>query len=301
LIGDIHGYADDLTKLLKRLGYRKKDGCYRHPGRKVIFLGDFIDRGPRILETLEIARTMVDAGKALAVMGNHEYNAICYHTSDGAGWHLREHNPKNNHQHAATLEAFRGKDDLWLEYLTWFKSLPLFLELPGLRVVHACWDDSQIKVLNGQNRLTDELLFKSAMRETKEFHALDVLLKGKEILLPQGCFFDDKEGFTRPKIRVRWWMDGANRTYRDVVFPDSDTVPRLPIPSEVAVSLKEYSLNAPPVFMGHYWLPPAPPELVASNIACLDYSVAKGGFLTAYRWDGERTLNPAQFVTSRTP
>lgn len=69
LIGDIHGHADALLQLLRQLGYSKQKGVYRHPERQVIFLGDFIDRGPQIRETLEIVRPMIDAGAALAVMG----------------------------------------------------------------------------------------------------------------------------------------------------------------------------------------------------------------------------------------
>ena len=56
LIGDIHGHADALQKLLRELGYAKQKGIYRHPDRQAIFFGDFIDRGPRIRETLEIVR-----------------------------------------------------------------------------------------------------------------------------------------------------------------------------------------------------------------------------------------------------
>ena len=76
LIGDIHGHAEELAALLEMLGYRKSAGVYRHPERQAIFFGDFIDRGPRIRETLEIVRTMVEHGSALAVMGNHEWNAL---------------------------------------------------------------------------------------------------------------------------------------------------------------------------------------------------------------------------------
>jgi hypothetical protein len=82
LIGDIHGHADELVQLLEALGYRKHGRTYVHPERKVIFLGDFIDRGPKIREVLEIVRPMVEQGNALAVMGNHELNALAYHTED---------------------------------------------------------------------------------------------------------------------------------------------------------------------------------------------------------------------------
>ena len=82
LIGDIHGHADALQQLLTKLGYAKHKGVYRHPDRQAIFLGDFIDRGPKIRETLEIVRPMIDSGTALAVMGNHELNALAFHTPD---------------------------------------------------------------------------------------------------------------------------------------------------------------------------------------------------------------------------
>src|SRR4051812_17938497 len=82
LIGDIHGHADELVQLLGALGYQKAHGAYRHPDRKVIFLGDFIDRGPKIGQVLETVRPMVEGGHALAVMGNHELNALAYHTED---------------------------------------------------------------------------------------------------------------------------------------------------------------------------------------------------------------------------
>ena len=56
IIGDIHGHSDALQRLLKTLGYSRQKGVYRHPDRQAIFLGDFIDRGPQIRETLEIVR-----------------------------------------------------------------------------------------------------------------------------------------------------------------------------------------------------------------------------------------------------
>jgi hypothetical protein len=77
VIGDIHGYAKTLRRLLEKLGYEEVGARYTHPDhRRVIFLGDYIDRGPNIRETLGIVRAMVDAGSALAIMGNHEFNAL---------------------------------------------------------------------------------------------------------------------------------------------------------------------------------------------------------------------------------
>ena len=98
LIGDIHGQANELVKLLKKMSYVKNDGIWQHQSRKVIFLGDFVDRGTQQKEVIDIVRPMVERGFALSVMGNHEYNAIAYFTENGKGGYYREHNEKNfNH------------------------------------------------------------------------------------------------------------------------------------------------------------------------------------------------------------
>jgi len=75
LIGDIHGHSVPLIELLTKLDYELVDGVYRNPNRQVIFLGDFIDRGPNQRDVINIVRPMIDGGSALSVMGNHEFNA----------------------------------------------------------------------------------------------------------------------------------------------------------------------------------------------------------------------------------
>lgn len=80
IIGDIHGHALRLEALLARLGYEHRSGAWRHPTRTAIFVGDLIDRGPGQLHTLKLVRAMRDSGSALVAMGNHELNAIAWHT-----------------------------------------------------------------------------------------------------------------------------------------------------------------------------------------------------------------------------
>jgi protein phosphatase len=74
VIGDVHGCGTELEMLLARLGYDVDSaGLWRSPaGRTPVFVGDFVDRGPRIADTLRIAMRMVAAGVALAVPGNHD-------------------------------------------------------------------------------------------------------------------------------------------------------------------------------------------------------------------------------------
>ncbi|MBP6235158.1 MAG: metallophosphoesterase [Saprospiraceae bacterium] len=63
-IGDIHGHASKLELLLRKLGYELKSGTYNHTERKLLFIGDYIDRGPQIRETLHLVRNMVENGIA---------------------------------------------------------------------------------------------------------------------------------------------------------------------------------------------------------------------------------------------
>ncbi len=85
IIGDVHGCCDELEALLQKLGYVFSEEpardtyarLYRHPeGRKAIFLGDLVDRGPRILDLVQLARNMVLAGSALALPGNHDSKLV---------------------------------------------------------------------------------------------------------------------------------------------------------------------------------------------------------------------------------
>lgn len=129
IIGDIHGHADELNSLLEILGYQSAASIWRHPeGRKVVFLGDFIDRGPKIPEVLATVRGMVEAGDALAILGNHEVNAMRYHTTGPDGEFLRPHSDKNFRQHRETLDQFPDRRE-WDNWIRWFSSLPLSLDL----------------------------------------------------------------------------------------------------------------------------------------------------------------------------
>jgi protein phosphatase len=75
IIGDVHGCCDELEQLLVALGYVPTGpaGAWSHPGcRKLIFVGDLVDRGPRIPETVRLVMDSVKAGSALCVPGNHD-------------------------------------------------------------------------------------------------------------------------------------------------------------------------------------------------------------------------------------
>jgi Calcineurin-like phosphoesterase len=306
LIGDIHGHATELHELLDKLGYKRRNGVYRHTDRQAIFLGDFIDRGLECREAIDIARSMVEGGSARAVMGNHEFNAICYHTPDpnNKGEYLRPHSDKNIKQHQATLDQFNDDQRGLSDALDWFKTLPLWLDLGDIRIVHACWDAEKIETLrkhsavDSQNRLKPGAYHHAATKGHSVYHAAEVLLKGMELKLPNNMTYTDAEGVERGDIRIKWWSAKGGKSWREIAMVQKNVMNDLPDDRgpEPPINV-EYHVSGPPVFMGHYWLsgPPAP---LAPNVVCVDYSVAKTkGALVAYRWHGEQVLSGAKFLS----
>ena len=300
IIGDIHGCAFTLVKLLTQLGYSKRNGVYCHNSRQVIFVGDIIDRGPHIREALMIVYDMVEAGAAQIVMGNHEYNALCYNTLSSTGEYLRPHTPHHHRLTAETLEQFANHDQDWQCFLSWFASLPLFLELDKCRVVHACWDQQAIDdylLKYKTNKLLPELLETSTDWGSKVGQTVDVLLRGTELLLPDNLKIVSRDGHQRNFFRTKFWAKSPS-TYGDVAYqPD-------PLPSALSnreLNLEEktkllyYPKNSKPLFFGHYWLQ-GKPKPIKDNLACLDYSAVKFGRLVAYRLDQETVLSAEKFV-----
>lgn len=259
IIGDIHGHADELEKLLQKLGYILLNGIYQHPKeRKVIFLGDYIDRGPKIRETLHIVKNMCDAGNAEAIMGNHEFNAVCFATPDKEnGGFYRKHMFTEINQHFETLRQFKDFKDEWKMFLNWFKELPLFIEKEEFRAVHACWDDKHINWIkqNYKGKLTDQFLALASNEVTDENNVIEETLKGKEEKLSNGHSFFDKDGVERSECRIVWWQPIENRiNYIDILMFCPTKLENEPIDIE-----EVYSYNSKKtVFFGHYWLKGSP-------------------------------------------
>lgn len=294
LITDIHGFAKILIALLLKLGYEKIGNSYHHPTRKVIFIGDYIDRGPDEESACEIVKAMVEEGDAIALMGNHEYNAICFATLH-EGEYLRKHNQRNIKTHEAFLKEYPLGSKKHKEIIEWFKTLPLFLELDGFRAVHACWDNFHIDYLrtrlNDDNTLTDDFLVDSCKKGTQDYLSLEVVLKGHELTLPDNQTWSDPYGVKRRNVRLNWFQKQENPTYKNVVLscPAVDMLP------DTLVEDVYYYEDIIPVFFGHYWLT-GEPGVQSDYIACLDYSVAKKGKLVAYRYNGESKLSSGNMI-----
>jgi hypothetical protein len=304
IIGDVHGKADKLHALLKRMGYHQQNGVWSHPQRRVLFIGDLIDNGHQSVQTLTTVRNMVEHGSALAIMGNHELNAVGYATRHSVtGEYLRAHNDANTAHHQAFLDdipslAARAP---WLE---WFKTLPLFLDFGNVRFIHACWHPPSFAplapYLNGDNSLRDDAWEAVFAEDTAPFQAVENLLKGIEIPLPNDLSFLDHKGKRRYSTRISWWLQHA-QSLRDMVhIPDpgvnAEVLARLAeIPADEELLSSSCYQGDCPVFFGHYWLK-GEPSTLTDRAACVDYSAGKEGPLVAYRWDGEQQLSDNKFI-----
>ena len=112
IIGDVHGCADELEQLLESLGYERiayastsywGDVTYRHPeGRQAFFVGDLVDRGPRVLDVLRIAHNMMNSGDAWSVPGNHDMKLLRK---------LRGRNVQLKHGLETTMAEIEALDD----------------------------------------------------------------------------------------------------------------------------------------------------------------------------------------------
>jgi hypothetical protein len=316
VIGDVHGCADKLEGLLLELGYAERQGAYRYSGpgngRQVVFVGDLIDRGAQQIKTLELVRAMVEAGSAEIVMGNHEFNAIAFATPDPdhPGRFMRPHNAKNRKQHQAFIEGIPIGSPLYAEWIKWLATLPLWLDLHGIRVVHACWYQVEIDKVNQWvppgEPMSTAFVVSANRRGSPQHQAIEILLKGPELSLTQYGLppFKDKGGNERDHARIRWW-NSEGRTVRDLAeiprgsqTPDGDPYPDLsddPCPDEMAYAYGDST----PVFYGHYWRTGAPTrgEDWTDTTVCVDFSAGKGGPLMAYRWDHGAEISGKNFVS----
>ena len=178
----------------------------------------------------------------------------------------------------------------------------MFLDLGNLRCVHACWDTQGIERLMGRSLTDSAFLHASATKMPPEHRALENVLKGPEITASDGNLFRDKEGTYRDTIRTRWWDLREDLTISDLAMPPGSMRDPMRVDPAILHAVPSYGPEEPPVFFGHYWLPPkAPKAPLAPNIGCLDFSVGLDGPMVAYRWNGGGQLDAANFAPPNYP
>lgn len=286
IIPDIHGQAEKLLAALQNLGWRCKgsDWSHRDTNRKVVFLGDFIDRGPENGLVIRIVQDLIKSAGAKAVMGNHELNALHYHTVDPETKEpVRERNEDNFNQHESFLREFPVGSCKTKKVLDWMKTLPLFIETVHFRAVHAAWIQPEIDNLRLYTKdgvLSQDQLIRAGRKSDELYKIVEIVAKGPEACLPHPYFFVDKGGKVRRHVRVKWWNDDA-RNWRDATMsvPDINQLPEQQLPDKLLNTF--YPAGDRPVFFGHYWLS-GEPELQSKNALCLDYSAGTDGPLVTY-------------------
>lgn len=314
IVGDIHGHAEPLEGLLDELGYVRRGGEWEAPeGHTLVFVGDLIDRGPNQLRVLEIVKSLVDAQVALITLGNHEFNALCWSIRDPRpdGGFLRPHETKKRKQHAAFLDQLSKQERE--TYLDWFLTIPLWLELDGLRVIHACWEESSRELvedaLSGSRFVTKDQVVRIATDEQLKA-AVEILLKGPELDLTRHNLpeFVDKDGTPRTHARIKWWVRGSDRVVDLAEIPPgskTDKKERYPKIERHLVADEAHQFDfheGTPVFYGHYWRRHEDGLEIActEETACVDFSAGKGGPLAAYQWsEGDSSISPEGYVLYR--
>jgi len=140
IIGDIHGEYEALIALLDILGYSENG---HHPqNRKLVFAGDLVDRGPDSPAVMEKVISLVEAGVAHCILGNHELNILRGVRKGGNGWMLDDDpSPELSAGHQTATVHQRQK------FLQFLDQQPFVLEGPHLRIVHACWNNAAIDSL----------------------------------------------------------------------------------------------------------------------------------------------------------
>ncbi|MEM9445290.1 MAG: polynucleotide kinase-phosphatase [Verrucomicrobiota bacterium] len=166
IIGDIHGCFDELMELVVELGYQPNgDGIYEHKeNRKLVFLGDLVDRGPKTPEVVQFVKQMVEAEKALCVPGNHDIKFMRK---------MKGKNVQIIHGLGATLEQFEAYDK---EHEGYSKIAAEFMDS---LVSHYVLDDGNLVVAHagmkeafqgrGSGKVREFALYGETTGETDEF------------------------------------------------------------------------------------------------------------------------------------
>ncbi|TRX70573.1 metallophosphoesterase [Carboxylicivirga sp. M1479] len=298
IIGDVHGHHLELQKLLLKMSYTMINGVWTHATRKAIFVGDFINRGPNSKGVIKLIREMVSAGTAMAILGNHEMNAILYFSKDKDGQALRVPGSNNLRLMTKLMHEYNGQQETLLDDIKWLRSLPLHLELDGIRVVHAYWNRHhliKLQSLYKKGRLRKSRL-KTLLEEDNDLQiAFWETLKGIELQMPNDLVIKDSDQVKRDNFRVKWWVKPHGQTFRNLSYGNKFELPDYTIPNEIISDYKVYEHTEPIVFIGHYCMGKGP-MLASNNIGCVDACITTAGRLAAYRYEGEEVLTAANFI-----
>ena len=309
VVGDVHGELPALQALIAKLGYTP-EGI--HPeGRRLVFAGDLVDRGPYSPETLHYVMALVKAGKAQMVAGNHELNFLKKDYHEGTGWSYWAHCPKEQKFEPCSKAT---PEDL-ATFHDFLNNLPLMLVNDSMAVVHASYSDEaattlaecpEQTILGALNyfkvKRDESAVFCDLQTEaTKAFSLFDELddsvqppehvhklladyyyvkqllnpitytLAGREVKTPEPFYIGGKWRFVR---RDPWW-----RKYEEEKQVVIGHYWRTPSPSAHDFEKLFYGVSP------YGWMGPR------ANVFCIDYSVGR-----RYQ-DRHKGLTASEFTT----
>eukprot|EP00924_Labyrinthula_sp_SR-Ha-C_P008869 augustus_masked-scaffold_2-processed-gene-5.47-mRNA-1 protein AED:0.26 eAED:0.30 QI:0/-1/0/1/-1/1/1/0/351 len=238
VIGDIHGEFGALVSLLNKLEYNVETGRHEE-NRKIVFLGDLVDRGPDSPSVLNLVSKFVKNGSAFCILGNHELNILLNKRKHGNAWFFgeREEAPLENQTLFPSGDSAEKSDAL-----AFLSSLPIVLRTRETVFVHACLCPESIQKVSSQegnfpdaaamcefyaDSITAAVDYPSSSEMEQDLrrqnnNPVKVLTSGKEQVAKKEFFAGGK---WRKLERNKWW--------------------ETPLPQSVTpVSL---------VVIGHYW------------------------------------------------
>ncbi len=261
VVGDVHGEIEALERLLCELGY---DPTGNHPAaRSLVFVGDLCDRGPDSVAVIRRVAALVQRGRAQCVLGNHELNLLRGAAKEGNGWMMEVDHDRAAGKFDSSRRATPAERH---DILQFFARLPLALERPDLRVVHACWDAAAVAtmrvaddpdVANAYARFRQQTnswlsahgTLENRRRERERFRAELVDPQAQVPFLPAIAEYDERQQMGSPvriltagierQARVPFYASGKWRMVERVRWWD------------------EYTDDVPVIF-GHYWRTPLP-------------------------------------------
>jgi hypothetical protein len=218
VVGDVHGEIDSLFSLMHRLGYQDNGD---HPeGRRLVFVGDLTDRGPNSPAVVDLVASLIDSGQAQCVLGNHELNILLNHRKHENKWFFGEDFLDENGQ---VVPQVLADDPIRRRLCEFFRSLPLALERPDLRVVHACWNNEMIDSARGSDdvvelynkyysQIDDRIRDSNLDRVDRGLHhqndnPVKLLTSGPE---ERSDTVTTSGGKIRHERRVEWWNEYHN-------------------------------------------------------------------------------------------
>ncbi|HEX6570730.1 MAG TPA: metallophosphoesterase [Steroidobacteraceae bacterium] len=263
VVGDVHGESDALEDLLRALGYA---GRGEHPqARRLVFIGDLCDRGPDSPAVIRRVREMVAEGTAQCLLGNHELNALRGVRKEANGWFFEDDHDRQRGLYLGSRPV--GDDAARREVLRFFASLPLVLERPDLRLVHACWDDERIEELRSGHRPASavELYRLYAQRSDDRARALGRFEEVRHLLERYGARLRDPTASV-PMLEALAEHDVDYQMSNPVRVLTSGVEHRAAAPFYLAGKWRMVERgewwrsyrDATPVVFGHYWRWPTP-------------------------------------------